>query len=124
MIPIAVGSTVLLNNIFFESAKAVLKDESMAELNRLLALFEQVPGLVIEISGHTDSVGADEYNLNLSDARANAVRDYLLEKGINEEQITAKGYGETVPVATNDTDEGRQENRRVEFKILAFDDVE
>ena len=103
----------------FDSGKSIIKDESFPELNRLLKLFDQVPGLVIEISGHTDWVGTDSYNQRLSEDRANAVRDYLLEQGIYEDKITAVGYGEANLVATNETDEGRQLNRRVEFKILA-----
>lgn len=121
LVPIEVGGTVRLNNIFFDFNKATLQEESFPELQRLIKLFDQIPGLVIELGGHTDSVGSDEYNLNLSNERANAVRDYLLENGIDSTKVVAKGYGETVPVATNDTDEGRQLNRRVEFKILEKD---
>jgi len=72
----------------------------------------------IEISGHTDSKGSDEYNEKLSKARAGSVRDYMVNKGVMPDRIVAKGYGESVPVDTNDTDEGRQQNRRVEFKVL------
>jgi len=118
--PVAIGETVVLNNIFFDLDKATLKEESFPELNRLLKIFDQIPGLVIEIGGHTDSQGSDEYNLNLSDARANAVRDYLIQHGISEDKITAVGYGATIPIDTNDTPEGRAQNRRVEFKILAM----
>lgn len=119
LVPIEIGSSVNLNNLFFDFNKSTIKEESYSELNRLLALFDQIPGLVVEIGGHTDAIGSDAYNEQLSQDRANAVRDYLLSKDISEERIVAKGYGESLPVATNDTDEGRQQNRRVEFKILA-----
>jgi len=121
LVPIEIGGTVRLNNIFFDLDKAILKDESFPELDRLLKIFEQVPGLVIEIGGHTDSQGSDEYNRVLSDARANAVRTYLLEHGIGEDKVTAVGYGESEPIDTNDTEEGRAQNRRVEFKIISKD---
>jgi len=118
MVQFAVGSTIKLNNLFFDTGKSIIKDESFPELNRLLKLFDQFPGLVIEIAGHTDWVGSDAYNQGLSDDRANAVRNYLVEQGIGTDKIVAVGYGETKPIATNETEEGRQQNRRVEFKIL------
>jgi outer membrane protein OmpA-like peptidoglycan-associated protein len=124
LVPLEVGGTVRLNNIFFETAKADLKEESAAELKRLIGLLNQITGLVVEIGGHTDSVGSDVYNLNLSNLRASAVRDYLLEHSIDTARVVSKGYGETVPVDTNDTDEGRQQNRRVEFKILGLDGIQ
>jgi outer membrane protein OmpA-like peptidoglycan-associated protein len=72
----------------------------------------------IEINGHTDNIGSDQYNLNLSEKRANSVTDYLVENGIANQRLVAKGYGETMPKATNETEEGRQVNRRVEFAII------
>ncbi|NIT61304.1 MAG: OmpA family protein, partial [Aliifodinibius sp.] len=96
LVPIEVGGTIRLNNIFFDFNKATLKEESFPELNRLIKLFDQIPGLEIELGGHTDAVGSDAYNQNLSEQRANAVRDYLLENGINPDVVVAKGYGETV----------------------------
>ena len=74
----------------------------------------------IEIRGHTDAKGSDSYNQRLSENRAKAVADYLLSKGINEKRIQSKGYGKSLPIDTNDTEEGRANNRRVEFKIVAF----
>ena len=74
----------------------------------------------IEISGHTDSKGSDDYNLQLSQGRADAVRQYLVDNGISEDRIISKGYGETVPLADNDTEEGRQTNRRVQFTVLEW----
>jgi len=118
LVPILAGESINLNNIFFESAKADLKKESYNELNRILPLFEDYPSLKIEIAGHTDWVGSDAANQALSDRRANAVLDYFISQGVNPDQIIATGYGEKEPVATNETDEGRQMNRRVEFRIL------
>ena len=76
------------------------------------------PNITVEIAGHTDSQGSDEYNKDLSKRRAQSVVNYLVEKGISESQFVAEGYGEEVPVDTNETKEGRQNNRRVEFTVL------
>lgn len=118
--PIEKGQTIRLNNIFFESGKYDLLPESNAELDKLHSILLENKQLKIEISGHTDDVGADTDNLLLSTNRANAVVNYLLNKGITKERLLAKGYGETKFIATNDTEEGKQENRRVEFSILAM----
>ena len=115
---IAVGSKIVLKNIFFDFDKATLRPESTNELERLTNLLKvDAPTLKIEISGHTDSKGADDYNKKLSNSRAKAVVDYLISKGISADRLTSAGYGEEQPIATNDTDEGRQLNRRTEFKI-------
>ncbi|HEY5535020.1 MAG TPA: SBBP repeat-containing protein [Ignavibacteria bacterium] len=111
-------TSVRINNIFFDFNESKLKSESFLELDRLYKFLSENTDISVEISGHTDNVGSDEYNITLSNARANAVKDYLVSKGINANKITSKGYGKSKPVATNDTDEGRQLNRRVEFKIL------
>ena len=116
--PIEVNEVVRLNNIFFEFGKATLKPESFPELNRVVQLMKDNSTIEIEISGHTDNVGSDADNLKLSQDRAQAVVDYLTKNGVKSGRITAKGYGESMPVASNDTDEGRQYNRRVEFKVL------
>ncbi|OFY86112.1 MAG: hypothetical protein A3F72_06575 [Bacteroidetes bacterium RIFCSPLOWO2_12_FULL_35_15] len=116
---IAVGSKIILKNIFFDFDKATLRPESTNELERLTKLLNDVPTLKIEISGHTDSKGADDYNKKLSNSRAKAVVDYLITKGISADRLTSAGYGEEQAIATNDTDEGRQLNRRTEFKILS-----
>ncbi len=116
---IAVGSKIILKNIFFDFDKATLRPESTNELERLTKLLNDVPTLKIEISGHTDSKGADEYNKTLSNNRAKAVLDYLVKVGISASRLTSVGYGEEQPIATNDNDEGRQLNRRTEFKILS-----
>ncbi|MBN1462722.1 MAG: OmpA family protein [Paludibacteraceae bacterium] len=118
LVPIEVGQTFRLNNIFFDTAKATLRPESNEELNKLLKIMNDNPNMVIAIAGHTDWVGTDEYNMKLSDDRANAVMNYLLTNGVATARITAKGYGETVPLADNNTPEGRQTNRRVEFTIV------
>jgi outer membrane protein OmpA-like peptidoglycan-associated protein len=118
VVPLEVGESIRLNNIFFDFAKATLTKESFHELDRILPYFEKFQNLKIEISGHTDDVGSDEANQKLSEARANSVREYLINQGVRIDKIEAAGYGESIPVATNDTDEGRQLNRRVEFKVL------
>lgn len=118
LVPLEVGSTIRLNNIFFDVALATLRNESFPELDRLIGLMTQNEKMIIELSGHTDNVGSDEANLKLSGDRAQAVMQYIVSKGIKAERLTAKGYGETKPLTTNDTEEGKQLNRRVEFTIL------
>lgn len=116
--PIEVGTTVRLENIFFDFDKATLKSESFEELDKVVDFLNDNPSLEIEISGHTDSKGGDDYNLNLSQGRAQSVVNYIVSNGIDEFRLVAQGYGETVPLESNDTDEGRAFNRRVEFKVL------
>lgn len=115
--PIEKEQAIRLNNIFFEFGKATLKEESYPELKRLIKLLNDNSSIVIEISGHTDNVGSEADNLSLSQNRADAVVEYLTQNGIKANRLTAKGYGETLPVATNDTDEGKQLNRRVSFTV-------
>lgn len=115
--PIKSGQVIRLNNVFFETSKYTLKKAAELELNRLVNLLKKYPKMRIEIAGHTDSKGSDSYNNTLSTNRAKAVYDYLITKEIPTERLLYKGYGETKPIATNDTEEGREENRRVEFKI-------
>jgi outer membrane protein OmpA-like peptidoglycan-associated protein len=114
------GATVVLNNIFFAFNKARLTRDSKAELDRMSRFLEEYPDITVEISGHTDSIGSSQYNMNLSRERAEVVRKYLVESGIDAERITTKGYGETQPIADNETDRGRQQNRRVEFTITGY----
>ena len=116
---IKVGSKVVLKNIFFDFNKATLRSESIAELNRLVRILEDNATMKIEIGGHTDSKGSDAYNKNLSKNRAESVVNYLIEQGVSKSRLTFKGYGETTPIATNETEEGRQENRRVEFEVIS-----
>ena len=115
--PIEVGQVVRLNNVFFDFDKYDLRSESFIELDRVVALLNDNPAIEIEMSAHTDSKGSDEYNFILSDNRAKSVREYIVSKGIAPGRIVSHGYGESKPVAGNDTDDGRQINRRVEFTI-------
>jgi len=118
LIPIEEGQIVRLNNIFFAFGKATLSKESFPELDRIGITMNDNKKLFIEIGGHTDNIGGNEANLKLSQDRADAVREYLIGKGIEPDRVQSKGYGETKPVAKNDTPEGQQINRRVEFRIL------
>lgn len=120
LVKFVVGMKIVLKNIYYDVAKATLRDESVAELDRLITIMEQNPTLIVEIGGHTDSDGSDSYNERLSGARAQSVVDYLLDAGIDEVRLVAKGYGEKEPIAPNDTKENKQLNRRTEFKVLAF----
>jgi len=117
--PIEAGSVVILKNIFFDFDKFDLKPESLIELNRLLDLLKKNPALKIEIGGHTDNKGTAEYNQKLSESRSRSVYDFLVSNGINKNRLSYKGYGLTKPIDTNDTDEGRANNRRTEFKVLS-----
>jgi len=114
-----VGTKIVLNNIFFDYGKSTLRPESYAELGILLKLMNDIPTLKIEISGHTDNKGAADFNQKLSESRAKSVVDYLVSKGVEATRMTFKGYGFTQPIATNATEEGRQMNRRTEFKVLS-----
>ncbi|MEX2633908.1 MAG: OmpA family protein [Balneolales bacterium] len=114
------GAKLVLRNIYFNTGSADLRPESEQELERLFEIMEQ-SRLVVEIGGHTDNVGSDDINLDLSRSRAQSVVEFIIEKGIDRDRISAKGYGEMEPIASNDTEEGRQENRRVEVKILSDD---
>lgn len=112
------GAVIRLNNIFFDTGKSELRPESAPELDRLVVNLNENPKMVIEVQGHTDNTGSKEINAKLSQDRADAVREYFISKGIEPDRIGSKGFGEAKPVATNDTDEGRQKNRRVEFVIV------
>ncbi|MBN2669496.1 MAG: OmpA family protein [Bacteroidales bacterium] len=116
--PIEVGQVVRLNNIFFETGKATLKKESFLELDRTISFLNNNPDLVIEISGHTDDVGSESFNQKLSQARAQSVADYLIQHGIASSRLKVVGYGELQPISFNNDEEGRKNNRRVEFKVL------
>jgi outer membrane protein OmpA-like peptidoglycan-associated protein len=116
---IEIGAAIVLRNIFFDFDKASIRPESANELDRLIKLLNENPSLKIELGSHTDSKGSDDYNMKLSDNRSKSVVDYLIAKGISSGRLVAKGYGETKPIDTNDTEEGRQNNRRSEFKILS-----
>ena len=112
------AATITLNNIFFAFDKDVLTAESFPELNRIVDLMNKNASMTVEIAGHTDATGPASYNLNLSRRRAEAVSTYLSGKGIIKERISTVYFGETKPIVPNTTREGRQKNRRVEFKII------
>lgn len=116
---VKVGSKIILKNIFFDFDKTTLRPTSTAELDRLTKMLNDIPTLTIEISGHTDNVGSDAYNKELSEGRAKSVVNYLISKDVDAGRLTFAGYGETQPIKSNDTDEGRQMNRRTEFKVLS-----
>jgi outer membrane protein OmpA-like peptidoglycan-associated protein len=115
---IAVNKSIVLRNIFFDTGKATLRPESEVEINTLFKLLVDNPDMYIEISGHTDNVGSAASNKKLSQNRAKAVLDNLVTKGIASSRLKCEGYGFSKPIATNKTAEGRQENRRTEFKVL------
>jgi len=114
---IDIGSKIALRNVFFDIGKSVIKEDSYAELNRLADLMKKLTNLRVELSGHTDNTGSEVLNTRLSQKRAEAVVEYLISKGISKERLTAKGYGSSVPIDSNETYEGRQNNRRTEFEI-------
>ncbi len=116
--PISANGKITLNNVFFDFDKSELKSESFAELDKLVELLLKNPAVKMEIAGHTDSKGDKKYNLLLSQKRAESVMEYLLKKGIDKLRLTAKGYGDTQPVAPNDTEENQAKNRRTEVKVL------
>jgi len=109
---------IILKNVFFATASAELRPESIDELTRLKEMLETNASLRIQINGHTDNVGDDQSNLTLSDNRAKAVEDFLIQNGISSSRLSHKGFGETSPIDSNDTEIGRQNNRRTEFLIL------
>jgi outer membrane protein OmpA-like peptidoglycan-associated protein len=116
------GKNIVLNNIFFEFDKASLNPSSKPELDRVANVLKDNPSMKIEISGHTDNKGSATYNLKLSESRAKSVVDYLISNGIDKSHLTYKGYGFLKPIASNETEEGRQQNRRTEFKVTAIDE--
>jgi len=120
MVKVKVGKRVILNNILFETGKSILTTGSFAELDRLLQILEDNPLMRIEISGHTDNTGSLALNMKLSEDRARAVVEYLVQKGIDNSRMEYKGFGPNEPIADNSTAAGRAVNRRVEFKILEF----
>jgi outer membrane protein OmpA-like peptidoglycan-associated protein len=116
--PIEVGTVVRLKNIYFDFSKATLKAESYPELEKVVTFLNENPTVEIEIQGHTDSVGPDDRNQALSQGRSQSVVDYLVGQGISGDRLKAQGFGESKPIDTNDTAEGRANNRRVEFTVL------
>lgn len=111
------GSTAVLKNIFFDTDKYELKEKSKTELEKVIRFLTDNPSIRIEIGGHTDNTGSDEHNKELSKNRARSVYQYLVDNGIDAKRLITKGYGADKPVSSNDSEEGRQLNRRIEFKI-------
>ena len=111
------GLIVNMSDVLFDTAAFTLKPGAREKLSKVAGILLAYPGLNIEVDGHTDNVGGDEYNQNLSDQRAESVRAYLVAQGVPTGSVTAKGFGKTQPVGTNDTAEGRQLNRRVELVV-------
>jgi outer membrane protein OmpA-like peptidoglycan-associated protein len=116
--PIKSGEKIVLNNVFFEFDRADLKPESEVELNKTYEFLVNNPSVHIRIAGHTDNIGPDEYNMELSERRAEAVVNYLIEKGISTDRLEYKGFGSSQPVADNATEDGRAKNRRTELEII------
>jgi outer membrane protein OmpA-like peptidoglycan-associated protein len=111
------GLIVNISDVLFDFNKYTLKPGAREKLAKVAGILLAYPGLKIQLEGHTDSIGSDEYNLKLSDQRANSVRDYLTSQGVPSETMTAKGLGKSEPVASTSTDAGRQQNRRVEMVV-------
>jgi len=104
-------------DVTFDTNSTVVKPGLLSEIDRVAGVLRQYPQTLVRVEGHTDSVGSNEYNMDLSIRRAYAIKNLLVQRGIADSRIDAVGYGETMPVATNDTEAGRQRNRRVEIKI-------
>ncbi len=117
--PIKANATIVLNNIFFDVNSFEIRPESTVELDQIVALMKDNPSLRIQINGHTDNVGKPQDNLLLSRNRSKAVVNYLISKGIEANRLASQGYGETQPLADNNTAEGRAKNRRTEMKVLS-----
>ncbi|GGF09434.1 OmpA family protein [Hymenobacter cavernae] len=116
--PVRAGRSIVLNNLFFDTKQYELKPKSQTELNRLIQFMRQYKDIQVEISGHTDDVGADADNMTLSQNRARSVYNYLVKQGIPEARLRFKGYGETKSLVANDSEAHRQQNRRIELRIL------
>ncbi len=117
LVPIEVGEKMALNNVFFEKGRPILMPQSFPELDRLVEIMRENPSIKIELGGHTDNIGNKDALMKLSQDRILAVQAYLEKKGIKKDRVDGKGYGPTKPIAPNISEEDRQRNRRVEFKI-------
>lgn len=113
-----VGQSIVLNNIYFETGKSLIKADYSTDLEKLIQFLTDNPATRLEIQGHTDNTGSVTLNNKLSQARAESVVKYLNLKGITLDRLTAKGYGQSMPITSNLTEEGRQKNRRVEMKVI------
>ena len=105
-------------DVTFDTNSTVVRPGLISEISRVAGVVNQYPTTLVRVEGHTDSVGSDAYNMDLSNRRANAVKNLLVQRGVADSRIDIVGYGKTMPVATNDTEAGRQKNRRVEIKIV------
>ena len=106
-----------MSDVLFDTAKFSLRPEAREKPAKVSGIVSGHPGLRLDVEGHTDNVGGDDYNQGLSEQRASAVRDYLTQQGMQQGSVTSKGFGKTQPIATNDSAAGRQQNRRVELVI-------
>jgi len=111
------GLIVNMSDVLFDFGQYTLKPGAREKLAKMSGILLAHPELKVQVEGHTDSIGSDDFNQNLSEHRAQTVRDFLVEQGVGRDSVTAKGFGKTKPVATNDTAEGRQRNRRVEMVV-------
>jgi OmpA-OmpF porin, OOP family len=118
LVPIELGQSMRINNVFFQQSTAILFNTSYAELDRLVQIMKDNPRIVIELAGHTDNIGDANKNLDLSLKRVEVVKKYLVEKGISSDRVTLKAYGGSKPIVTSGSPEERQKNRRVEFTII------
>ena len=116
---ISIGSKTVMKNVFYDFNQSTLRKESEYELNLLIKLLNENSKLRVEISSHTDNKGSEKYNLELSEKRSKAVVDYLVAHGIDASRLESKGYGFSEPIASNTSEDGRQQNRRTEFKIIS-----
>ncbi|WP_169737657.1 OmpA family protein [Thermonema rossianum] len=120
MTGLKVGAKIPLSNITFEYNSWELNEDAKREIDRIYKLLKENPTVIVEIAGHTDDRGSAAYNLELSRKRANAVKEYLLQKGMSPDRFVTKGYGESQPIADNKTEEGRAKNRRFELIVLSM----
>lgn len=116
--PVATGASVVLNNIFFDLNKFELQERSITELDKVVRFLNDNPAVRIEIGGHTDNAGSPAYNLQLSQKRVQSVAAYLTAHGVQATRLVSKGYGESKPLKPNDTEENKQTNRRIEFRVI------
>ncbi|HVN83988.1 MAG TPA: OmpA family protein [Candidatus Binatia bacterium] len=117
--PPPVKKKIVLRGVNFDFDKSNVRGDAAPVLDEAVNTLKEASSITIAVEGHTDSMGSDEYNQGLSERRANAVRDYLAGHGIDKSRMTTEGFGESRPVATNDTDEGRAQNRRVELRVTS-----
>ena len=111
------GLIVNMSDVLFDTGESTLKPGAREKLAKISGIVVAHPGLKLEVEGHTDNVGTDEYNQTLSEQRASAVRTYLLQQGVRDSDVTARGFGKSRPITSNDTPSGRQLNRRVELVV-------